>query len=459
MKHKKENIILGILLAMIVSKISYAQMLPDIRELESNNVEFKQQSNLYEDNIVETEDITKKLEQNLSELDKNETIYLKGGVSEIRAIVGKSQLIRFDEPVKRIVFTKEGLVEWIWLSPQELLLNGKSGGETSLIVWGESSKEPMFFTLFVENNSMNFIKEVEKVAPGQDIEISFANTGDEETLRVILTGNLTSTRIRERIKKLTDAYQYELVDLTEALAPQVMIELKVAEIKRLKDKTTNINPLFYLANSGANIRNDLNKLTYELKFDSGDFTGFIYDPGLDLQLDLKAAETEGLLKILAEPKLMTLDGKKAEFNSGLEIPIPAGLDELGNLIIEYKEVGTVVSFTPEILEDSGRIRLEIKPEVSELDPSSQTVANGFTVYGFATRSANTTVELADGQTMVIGGLIQTTMQSQKTKFPILSNLPVIGKFLNSSTMVKNETEVVIFVTPHIIKPDYTGNGV
>ena len=437
----------------------FAADIPTIRELPSNaaslnNQVFKNDK----DNIYKSKDITKKLERNLTVTETKKTTQLKGGIAELKAIVGKSQLIKFDEPVKRISITDPDLADIVVISPKEMLINGKTGGETSLIIWGEVG-DPVMFNLFVQNDSMNFIKEVKKIAPNDDIKINFVNSGDQKAMKVALSGRISSTITRDKIKNLVTAYGYTLVDMTEAMTPQVMLEVKIIEITKTLDKTSGTTPKLYINNAGEKI-NALTKFTYNLKFNAdGTYNGVINQPGSNLELALKKAESEGTAKILAEPRLMAINGQAASFNAGEQIPVVKGRDEYGGLIIDYKDSGVNVTFTPTILEESGRVLLKISPEINEPTTSAISTIDGFPIYGFTTRKTDTTVELEDNQTMVIGGLIRRKSDLQKTKVPFFSNLPIIGNLLGDSTYSNKETELIIFVTPTIIKTDDVVNGV
>lgn len=165
---------------------------------------------------------------------------------------------------------------------------------------------------------------------------------------------------------------------------------------------------------------------------------------------LQALKDESVVKLLAEPRLVTMSGRQASFLDGGEqaVPVPAGLGQIG---VQFEEFGTRLSFVPIVMGD-GRIRLEVEPEVSNLDPAAGTTINGTTVPGRTTQRVHTTVELEDGQTFVIGGLIQNTVRGADSKVPILGELPFIGAAFSSKVFQEQETELVIMVTPHLVDP-------
>jgi pilus assembly protein CpaC len=439
-----------ILIALSITSAAFADDIPKIRELPSNPVPVNNQTFKKE--------ITKKLERSLTVTETKKTTQLKGGISELKAIVGKSQLIKFDEPVKRVSITDPALADLVIISPKEMLINGKEGGETSLIIWGTSG-DPVMFNLFIQNDSINFVKEVKKIAPNDDVKVNFVNSGDQKSMKVAISGRISSTITRDKIKELAKAYGYTLVDNSESLTPQIMLEVKIVEIKKTITKTNGTKPSLTLKNNQKLI--DLKSLKYNLNINSaGTYSGVLSQPDSSLQLALSASEEEGTARILAEPRLMSINGQAATFTSSDQIPVVSGRDEYGGLIIEYKNVGINVTFTPTILEESGRILLDIKPDISDYAADTTTTIEGFPLYIITTRSTSSKVEVEDKQTIVIGGLIRKKADMTKTKTPYIGHLPIIGNLLSSYTGAKNtDTELMIFVTPTIIKPDDVVNGV
>lgn len=475
-------IVLALISTITMVESGKALEKPGIRELNSDFLELDRniidpQNDLIYDssNVIENS-------QNYKTEDREvvKAPVLKGGISELRAIVGKSQIIRFDEPVRRISITRPELVDMIFLSPREIIMNGKTGGETTVIVWGEG-KDPVFFNLFVENNNLNFIKEVKKVAPNENIEIDFVDTGADSGLKVMLSGKISSSIIRDRIQSIADAYGYGIVDLTETLEPQVMLEVRIVELGKTKGKSRGYNfkqGIFdYIQHtetlSGHDfttpggdepwlvdeaIQNLIDGVEYGkefanrlagFNFSGGSLNSWNAFPGSNLAVQLNAAESEGLIKIVSEPRVMVVNGESASFTSGNEVPVPSGVDELGNQQFTYEDVGLSIEITPQILEKSERILLDISAELSEIDNATSTES----AFGFLTRQGQTKVEIANNHTTVITGLVRKTQNTTKTKFPYLSNLPVVGSLFDSVTASNDDTELMIFVTASIVKPD------
>ncbi|MDD3013177.1 MAG: pilus assembly protein N-terminal domain-containing protein [Candidatus Gastranaerophilales bacterium] len=435
-----------------------AANLPNIRGLNNdpisiqNKFDSAKELNSLEDNVD-----TNKQPSN-TQLNLKKKPALKGNVSELTAIVGKSQLIRFDEPVKRISLTNPALADLVLISPREMLLNGKSGGLTSLIIWGEKG-DPAFFNLYVKNDSSQFLNAVKATLPNEYLDFKFTNDSN-----VVLSGKVSSTLVKDQVKNLAQAYGLKIVDMAESPVPQVMIEVRVVEASR--SLTNSLKSNFGLGKLADSFIKGYSITALDnVNTNAADFKGTASGLRLlvhkhELSSMLAVAEQKGLAKILAEPKLMATNGSKASFNAGQEIPFPSSVDRNGNVAYEFKKVGVNVSFTPTIMEKSGRISLNISPEVSEIDSSTAiTIDNNVVVYGIKTRKADTTVELNDGQTLIMAGLLQRTDNSVKNQIPIIGNIPILGQLFRSDEYRKGETELLIFVTPRIIQPENKVDGV
>lgn len=189
---------------------------------------------------------------------------------------------------------------------------------------------------------------------------------------------------------------------------------------------------------GQVLSNSINAL---LRFTGNDRTWTVF---------IDALKENGLIKILAEPTLVTLSGQEARFLAGGEFPVPVPQDQ--NVItITYKPFGVGLSFTPTVLSDD-KISMRVAPEVSDLDFSTAVVLQGFVVPGLTTRRASTVIELANGQSFAIAGLLRETVREAVAKFPVLGDIPILGALFRSTSFQKNETELIIIVTPHLVKP-------
>lgn len=371
--------------------------------------------------------------------DNNEKLY---------AIVGKTQLIKFDEPVKRISLTDPSLADLVLLSPKELLLNGKKAGRTSLLFWGNSEK-PVFFNMVVQQDTDAVIQAIEQVAPDENIKYTFTDDG------LILSGKISSTTVKNNIENVVKAYNIKMLDLTESSTKQVLLEVKIAEASR-----TFTNTLVSQFSVG---QDTVNKSGFPIGgiLDGGNSTfngknvNFLFSsPSSNLAWQLNAAETKGLVKILAEPKLLAVDGKAGSFNVGNQIPYPSSVGMSSTTAYSFKNTGVILDFTPTILEKSNRVVLKLSPEISEVDASITSIAG---IPGIKTRKVDTTVELADGETLIIAGLLSHNTQNSNTQVPGIGNIPGLGLLFTNFYRDRKDTEVVIFITPKIIDADTNTN--
>lgn len=375
--------------------------------------------------------------------DTNEKLY---------SIVGKSQMIKFDEPVKRISIADPAMADIVLLSPKELLVNGKKAGRTSLIFWGDSDK-PVFFNLVVQQDTDAFMQAVEQIAPAEDINYAFTDDG------VIMSGHISSTAVKKNIEEVIKAYNVKLVDLTESPTKQVLLEVKITEASRNFSKS--LQTQFAVGDLSANFLKDVIKVTTSnsnfasgfVNPISGGIPGrFIFSTS-DISASVSAAESKGLIKILAEPKLLAIDGQPGSFNVGQEIPYPSSVGLSSTTSYSFKNTGVILNFTPTILEKSNRVILKLAPEVSEIDESYSSTSG---VPGFKTRKVDTTVELADGETLVIAGLLSHKMTNSDSKVPVLGDIPGLGFLFSNISRKKDDTELVIFITPKIVEVDKNG---
>ena len=247
---------------------------------------------------------------------------------------------------------------------------------------------------------------------------------------------------------------------------QVMLEVRVAEMSRSLTKRLGFN-FGYIADSGVNfgvsLLNNLSSVTIGaggggLDYGFGSAINAIFrftGAGATWTTFIDALKEEGLVKVLAEPTLITLSGKSANFLAGGEFPIPVpqigGVGAGTTITIEYKSFGVGLNFTPVVLSNN-KISMQVNPEVSDLDFSSAVAIGGYVVPGLTTRRVSTTIELPDGQSFAIAGLLKENVREVVSKFPVLGDIPILGALFRSTSFQKNETELIVIVTPHLVKP-------
>ena len=397
-------------------------------------------------------------------------------ISAVQVPIYKSRVLATRAPVKKVSVGNPEIADILITSPTQLYLLGRALGSTNVLLWDSSNK--LIDSLEVEvGHDLSSLKEkLHQLMPSEKIEVFSAQGA------LVLRGQVTSAAAMDTAIKLAKTYTAQTTSVvqgegeaavatpTQALdvinlmtiggSQQVMLEVKVAEVQRSLLKSMNIN---FLA-SGASGNWTLGGINTGISPGSGKalLAEFVSDSfALDLVLD--AAKNNGSAKVLAEPTLTTLTGQQAEFISGGEFPIPV-TDDDGGTTIEYKEFGVGLKFIPVAL-DSGRINLNLNVSVSEIADSNtlllETGAGGIgggiggvtqIVPALTKRSAQSTLELGDGQTIAIAGLISENSRDLVNRFPGLGDIPILGYLFRSQEYRSGQTELVILVTPHLAKP-------
>lgn len=386
--------------------------------------------------------------------------------------VGKSVLVDVAHPIQRVSI---GLGEFAVaqaVTPTEILLNGKTQGETSLIIW-EVGGQREFFNVSVRAASAlssdrleSLRRELRTELPGSTVKI----TTDNGT--IFMRGTVKSLDASDRAAQICSSAG-KVVNLLQVEVPrsdpQILLKVRFASVDRSLEKQYGINfystgfgnvigeattgqftpPIITPGSSGTptttSISNDLNL--------------FAFLPGLNLGATLQALETKGIVQVLAEPNVMATNGKQASFLAGGEYPYPVVQGTSGGssgaVTIQFKEYGVRLNFIPTIT-PRGSIRLQVAPEVSSLDFTNAIEVSGFTVPAIATRKVKTEVELSDGQSFAIGGLLDNRDTENYEKIPFLGDIPILGKLFQSMQKTRTNTELIVIVTPEIVAPIEAG---
>ena len=375
---------------------------------------------------------------------------------KINLSVGKSLIIESPVQIKRVSLVDTEIADAMVLTPNQIYLTGKSPGATGLTLWIDD-KIFSVFDLEVRPDTSGLKERIFDVLPKEkDISVIAAHDS------ITLSGSVSSTANLSQVLAIAEAYAPEkVINLLEVGGVhQVMLEVRVAEMSRDLTRRLGFN-FAYLSSSGNNmglsLLNNLtglpeggfpvnslevsNPVNALFSFVSNDTSWMVF---------IDALKENGLVKVLAEPTLITLSGQTANFLAGGEFPIPVP-QELGRTTIEYKEFGVGLTFTPTVL-NSGKISMRVAPEVSDLDFTNAVVLGGFVVPSITTRRVSTMIEMADGQSFAIAGLLKDNVREVVSKFPLLGDIPVLGALFRSSSFQSNETELIIIVTPHLVKP-------
>ncbi len=420
------------------------------------------------------------------------TSTLQGNLTSIKVIRGRSQIIKFAQPVSRISIANPQIADIIPLAPDQIMINGKSRGVTSLIVWDDDGQEGVF-DLYVENDSSELVKAIESIAPNERIAVRVTDDS------FILSGQVSNSVILDEIRQTAYAYGYredKFIDLTETPVPQVVLEVKIAEANRSVARALKTSFSLDIGNSFsltrlANLFDDglgqtlpaalLNASPFPAVgagtrttaglipsrpiglLQQGTNVGGLTGAGLGLSPSspFGAAwdflETTGKVTVLAEPTLVCTHGRSANFLAGGEFPFVGSVDANGSPIVQFKEFGVKLDFTPWISIRSGRVELRVAPEVSSLDSSNCVAgAGGTQVCGILKRTTDTTVELQDGESLMIAGILTREEQNTMQKVPFVADLPVIGNFFKNANTTKSDRELIVVVTPRIVKPGHYG---
>lgn len=377
-------------------------------------------------------------------------------VEKLDLIAGKTITLQSREPIKRVYVADPDIAEADVFSPGELVLTGKAPGSTTLSLWQEDNGMVGIYTLEVNYDVARLKEKLHSRFPKEkDLRVMATHEA------ITLSGRMSNAADLSEVMALANSYapKGKVNNLVEVGGVhQVMLEVRVAEMSRSLIKKLGVN-LTYLDSGtiNGNIYQHGIGTNFSNLFDDGVNEGLrgifnFFDEGGDWGLTgiIDALETEGLAQVLAEPTLIAQSGQTASFLAGGEFPVPVDQDD-DSITIEWRSFGVGLDFTPKVL-SKDKINLKVAPEVSELDFSTGVQTGGVRVPGISVRRASTTVELGDGQSFAIAGLLQNDIQDQVDKFPWLGDIPVLGNLFKSRSYRQNETELVIVATPRLIKP-------
>ena len=377
---------------------------------------------------------------------------------------GTGTLVRLSSPMSDVFVANDQIADVQVRSSTQLYVFGKGSGETTIYATTKGGRVVYAANVRVGSNTGSLDEMMRLAMPDAAIQVTPMNN------LVLLTGTVASPSDVEEAQKLVQAYVgtgTQVVSRLRSATPlQVMLKVKIAEVNRSLVKSIGVNLLSRDSTSGTAFGiSQGNAGTFGTPASGTTAaTGSVFNAitggttlglagkllGLDLLATLDLAETDGLVTTLAEPNLTALSGETASFLAGGEFPGPIS-QSLGSITIEYKQFGVGLAFTPIVLSD-GRISMRVRPEVSELSNEGTIRLNGFNVPALTTRRAETTVELGSGQSFMIAGLLRNANTNDVTKAPFLGDLPIIGALFRSTKYRRSETELVIIVTPYLVRP-------
>jgi len=373
--------------------------------------------------------------------------------NDLSLAVGKSVVLDLARPVTRIVVGAGGFAEAQAVSPTQILLNGKLPGETSLIIWDQTGGRQFFNVTvrqssFASNDTLEGLRrELRAELPGQNVRVS------QDNGIIFLRGTVSNLNSSDRAEKIagTAGKFVNLLNVNvPAPEPQILLKVKFASVDRNRLKQLGIN---FAVNGLGNTIGSIGTG----QFASGNISATY--PGIGLGASIQALETRGLAEVLAEPNVLAKNGHQASFLAGGEYPYPVAQSSAAGgaspITIQYKQFGVLLAFIPTIT-NRGTIRLQVAPEVSALDYGNAVNIGGATVPALTIRRVKTEVELAEGQTFIIGGLMDNRETENFEKIPFIGDIPVLGKFFQSMQRQRTNTELIVTVTPELVNPIEAG---
>ena len=392
---------------------------------------------------------------------------------DLRMTVGKSVVIDYPSDIRQISTSNPDIIDASPVTTREILLNGKGLGSATMVVWSKSGQRT-FYNVTVDLNLDPLKRALRESFPNEKIlPISSRDS-------VALDGQVSSKDVADRAAVIAAAFAKTVVNnLQLSQAPidkQILLRVKFAEIDRSKEDQFGVNLLglagqTQVATGGGGPAAGLGETVASQALGGTAAAGiagslgtstlsiakalniFAFNPKLNIGAFIQALQAESILETLAEPNLIATNGKEASFLVGGEFPVPVlqGGANSGAVTIQFREFGIRLKFTP-VITPHNTIKIDLKQEVSTTDFTNAVQINGFTIPALSTRRAETNVELAEGQSFVVAGLVDNREQDSFAKLPVLGSLPIFGQLFRSRDEKKSRTELVMLVTPEITMP-------
>ncbi|MDW7646421.1 MAG: type II and III secretion system protein family protein [Desulfuromonadales bacterium] len=403
--------------------------------------------------------------------------------------LGGSEVISINQPSfnMKVLTSDEEIVHARALKENRIYVRGKKLGYCTITVWDDTKKDVMaVIDVTVSLDLTSLKQQLHQLYPDQKIEVYPSETG------VVLSGTVSGPEVVEQVLRLTQNFLPKLVEsdsaqggtgksesgtqitnlLTVGGIQQVMLEVKMAEVNRnsfkdwqaaigLADLNENFTGIAGVSEILSPITDGLIQSPGSLLVNFAGNPANVFVNIKDFTTALTFLETEGLARTLAEPSLVTQSGQEASFLAGGEFPIPVPQGGTSNAItIEWKEFGVALRFTPVVMSD-GKISLRVAPSVSQITGTSAVPAGmegtTFNVPNLSSRKLETTVQIQDGQTLALAGLLQDNLRESVRKVPVLGDIPILGALFRSTSYQQNKTDLLISVTPHLVKPNKEGS--
>ena len=383
----------------------------------------------------------------------------------VNVLVGQSRVINFDRAVGRFSVSNPDIAEAVLVTPDQVLVNGKTFGQVNFIAWEQSGGEFLVFDVYVRANLSLIDSQIRALFPKDDIRLSQANGS------VVISGSVAAASTAAQVQSVVEAAGFKTVNMLSSPAKgisQVQLQVRVAEVSRNRMKDIGTSYTYqgapshggYLNSGGGPSGVSSPEAQPRPICTMCGIVGGPLTPALNLLMMggnslamLRLLQTQGAIRELAEPNIIAMDGQEASFLAGGEFPIPVVQSDNQHVAISiiFKEYGVRLNFKPTII-DEDHIRLELSPEVSTIDFNTGVKFDGFLIPGLQTRRAKTGVELRDGQSFALAGLLDNRETKSISEVPVLSQIPVLGNLFKSKSFQKQETELMFIVTAQIVKP-------
>ena len=397
----------------------------------------------------------------------------------VSLLVGRSMVLNTSAPIARVSLTSSDIADALVTSSTQLLLHGKAPGTISMFVWNRDG-DVQRYEVSVGRDLDKLTEELHELFPKETIDVR--SNGHN----VVLSGTVSTKDVADKAAGLGATFVEKRDDVVNLLqvAPtrtnQVLLRVRFAEVSR--NALTELGMSLFTSPTG--IQNTLGRVTTQ-QFQSADFSDlswskadksfgsdvtsasgkvtfsdflnlFVLSEKYDLGVLIRALQTRGLFESLAEPNLVAESGKEATFLAGGEFPIPVAQGSGANMAVsvQFKEFGIRLNFTPQV--DGDMVHLKVAPEVSSLDFANAVLLNGFRIPALTTRRTATELELRDGQTFAIAGLLNNSMNTTMQKIPGIGDIPILGYLFRSKAAQKQRTELVVMITPQILRDNSPG---
>jgi len=384
---------------------------------------------------------------------------MQGEVSSaLQVPMNRAVVVEAEAPFAELSIANPGIADISTLSDRTIYVLGKAPGRTTLTLLGPDGRLITNVEVQVTPDIAEFKERLRQILPGEPIEVRTANDG------IVLSGVVSSIQKLDRALDLAGRYAPGRVSnlMVVGGTHQVMLKVRFAEVQRTVLKSLSAGVTFFDAGStsaidGAGGVGTLDgpnfgdvALNYSENFAGGQISGAFEIGSVAFSALLEALETKDLVRTLAEPNLVALSGQEASFLAGGEYPIPV-VDDDGGVTIDYKPFGVQLTFTPRVV-DGHRINLELNAAVSAVDSQIQLSNGGFSLNGFSRRETETTVEMMDGQSFAIAGLLQDDFTDAAAQVPWLGDVPILGTLFRSANFRRSQSELVVIITPHLVSP-------